>query len=91
MLPEGNKLSNRNYETKKILCLMDVEYKKIHTSPNDCILYQNEYEELKDCPTCGQSRFKVKNGDFNSDENIKRSPAKLLISFNNSKVQNIIR
>lgn len=91
MLPKGNKFPNYNYEAKKILCLMDMEYKKIHTSPNEGILYQNEYEELKDCPTCGQSRFKVKNGDFNSDENTKRPPAKLLVSSNNSKNQNIIR
>ncbi|CAK8562299.1 unnamed protein product [Lathyrus sativus] len=78
MLPEGNRLPNRNYEAKNILCPMGMEYKKIHACPNDCILYRNEYEELKECPTCGQSRFKVKDGDLNSDENTKRLPAKVL-------------
>ncbi|XP_058725960.1 uncharacterized protein LOC131597270 [Vicia villosa] len=78
MLPEGNNLPNRNYEAKKILCPMGMEYKKMHACPNDCILYRNEYEDLKDCPTCGKSRFKVKDGDFNNDENTKRPPAKVL-------------
>jgi len=35
MLLEGNTLPNRNYEAKKILCLMGMEYKKIHSCPND--------------------------------------------------------
>jgi len=38
MLPEGNILSNRNYEANKILCPMGMKYKKIHACPNDCIL-----------------------------------------------------
>ena len=40
MLPEGNTLPNRNYEAKKILCPMGMEYKKIHACLNDCILYR---------------------------------------------------
>ena len=43
MLPEGNTLPNRNYEAKKILCPMGMEYKKIHACPNDCILYQKDF------------------------------------------------
>jgi uncharacterized protein YuzB (UPF0349 family) len=78
MLPEGNKLPNRNYEAKKILCPMGMEYQKIHACPNDCILYRNEYHGLKHCPTCGQSRFKVKDGDFDSGDKKKCPPAKVL-------------
>jgi len=37
MLLEGNTLPNRNYEAKKILCPIGMEYKKIHACPNDCI------------------------------------------------------
>jgi len=37
MLPEKNTLPNRNYVAKMILCLMGMEYKKIHACPNDCI------------------------------------------------------
>ncbi|WJX12650.1 hypothetical protein P8452_03121 [Trifolium repens] len=75
MLPEGNTLPNRNYEAKKILCPMGMEYKKIHACPNDCILNRNEFEELK---TCGLSRYKVKDNDSNCDESIQHPPTKVL-------------
>jgi len=60
MLPKGNTLPNCNYEAKKILCPMGMEYKKIHSCPNDCILYQKDFELLKSCPRCGLSRYKLK-------------------------------
>jgi len=57
MLPEGNTLPNCNYEAKKILCSMGMEYKKIHTRPNDCILYRKDFELLKNCPRCELSHY----------------------------------
>ncbi|KAG2371826.1 uncharacterized protein HKW66_Vig0239470 [Vigna angularis] len=63
MLPDGNTLPNRNYDAKKILCPMGMEYKRIHACPNDCILYRNENEVLIKCPKCGLSRYKSKNGE----------------------------
>ena len=63
MLQEGNTLSNRNYKAKKIVCLMGMEYRKIHACPNDCILYQNDFELLKSCLRCGLSRYKMKQKD----------------------------
>jgi len=65
MLPEGNTLPTRNYDAKKILCPMGMEYKRIHACPNDCILYRKEFEDLKKCPKCGSSRYKQKR---NSEE-----------------------
>jgi len=62
MLPEGNTLPNQNYEAKKNLFPMGMEYKKIHSCPNDFILYRNEYKDLRRCPRCGLSRYKVKVG-----------------------------
>ena len=47
MLPEENTLPKSYYEVKKILCWMGMEYKKIHTCPNDCILYIHEFEEMQ--------------------------------------------
>ena len=41
MLPEENTLSKNQYETKKILCPVGMEFKKIHACLNDCILYKN--------------------------------------------------
>ena len=39
---------------------MGMEYKKIHSCPNDCILYKNEYEDLRRCLRCGLSHYKLK-------------------------------
>ena len=66
MLPEGNTLPTRNYDAKKILCPMGMEYKRIHACPNDCILYRKEFEDLKKCPKYGSSRYKQKR---NSEDN----------------------
>ena len=34
MLPGGNTLPTRNYDAKKILCSMGMEYKRIHACPS---------------------------------------------------------
>ena len=60
MLPKENTLPNRNYEAKKILCPMGMEYKKIHACPNNCILYRKYFELLKSYSKCGLSRYKLK-------------------------------
>ena len=39
MLPKSNELLDRTYEAKKIMRSMSLDYKKIRTRPNDCILY----------------------------------------------------
>ena len=66
ILLKGNTLPTSHYEAKKILCLMGVDYRKIHVCPNNCILYRKEFEGLHKCPRCGVSRYKVK--DDNRDE-----------------------
>ena len=63
------------YQAKKILCPMSMDYKKIHTCPNDCILHIHEFEEMHKCNRCGVSRYKVKDYDeYSSDENSKKGP-----------------
>ncbi|CAH9081963.1 unnamed protein product, partial [Cuscuta epithymum] len=79
MLPEGNTLPNRNYEAKKILCPLGMEYKRIHACPNDCILYRKEFEDLHKCPRCGLSRYKVTDNDSSCDVIVTSGPpAKVL-------------
>ncbi len=46
------------YEAKKTLSTLGMEYEKIHTSPNDCALYRNGYEDLDECPICKESKWK---------------------------------
>ncbi|XP_021750185.1 uncharacterized protein LOC110715784 isoform X2 [Chenopodium quinoa] len=62
MLPNDNVLPRRTYEAKKMLCSMGLPYEKIHACPNDCVLYQNDLDSLKNCPVCNVSRYKEKEG-----------------------------
>ncbi|KAK9189986.1 hypothetical protein WN943_018586 [Citrus x changshan-huyou] len=62
MLPKGNDLPVSMYEAKKTMSALGLEYIKIHACPNDCILYRKEYESLSNCPTCGESRWKKRDG-----------------------------
>ena len=53
-MPQGEiTLPKSYYQVKKILCLMDMKYQKIHACPNDCILYKHEFEAMDKCPRCG--------------------------------------
>lgn len=52
MASEGYTFLSRKYDAKKILCLIRVEYKKVHAYPNDFILHQNEFEQLHQSPMC---------------------------------------
>jgi len=72
MLLEGNTLPNRNYEVKKILCAIGMEYKKIHACPNDCILYKKYFELLKNYPRCGLSCYKLKQKDDDTIEEMEK-------------------
>lgn len=67
MLLEGNKLSDRNYKSRKLLCSMSLDYIKIHACRNDFILYMKEYEKLNQCLKCGESCYKV--NDSSDDDN----------------------
>jgi len=60
MIPKDNMLSKNHYEAKKILCVVGMEYQKIHACLNDCILYRNQFAKMCKCPTCGVLRYKVK-------------------------------
>ena len=68
LLPPDNTLPERNYDVKKLLCLMGLDVEKNHACPNNCILYRNEYAHYSRCPTCGESRYKKK--DIDDDDNV---------------------
>jgi len=88
MLPKDNMLPKSHYEAKKILCLVGIEYQKIHACPNDCILYRNQFAEMHNCPTCGVSRYKLNNDQCNDDGSRKKKSSNkgLLVSSNNTNV-----
>ena len=64
--------------TKKAMKAMGSGYTKIHACINDCILYRNQYKDVKVCSTCGKSRWKVDEKEKIMYENI---PAKVLWYF----------
>jgi len=41
---------------------MGMEYKKIHSCPNDCIFYRNEYEDLRRYPRLKTMCIKINRG-----------------------------
>ena len=59
MLSEGNVVLNRTYEAQKILCSVSMDYERIYACPNDCILYQNEYESLEEFLVWRRPRYKT--------------------------------
>lgn len=70
-------MPNSTYEAKKLFCPLGMEYDTIHVCQNDCVLYRNEYQDLREYPRCGKSRYQVKE---NNDEGMskKETPTKVL-------------
>ena len=80
-LPKDNELSDSTYAAKKIVCPLGLEVQKIHASPNDCILYRVEYEDLNACPVYGALRCKISHddpGDVEGERPRKKIPAKVI-------------
>lgn len=78
MLPKGNTFPSSFSEAKKSLCVLGMEYEKIHVCPNDCLLYRGERDEDEtSCRICKASRWKLnKKGD-----ELQGVPAKVLWYF----------
>ena len=59
LLPKDNVLPQNAYAAKKTLSDLGLEYEKIHSCPNNCILYRGVYSDVFQCPKCHVSRWKV--------------------------------
>ena len=57
--PMGITISSSFYEAKRKLRDLSLEYETIHACKYDCVLYWKKFGDLKHCPTCGESRYKV--------------------------------
>lgn len=70
---EDAKISASFYEAKKTINKLGLNYTKIHTCPNDCMLYFGKDDEgLQECKKCKTSRWK---------DCKKKQPAKILRYF----------
>ncbi|XP_074324039.1 uncharacterized protein LOC141660961 [Apium graveolens] len=73
ILPKDNVLPPNAYEAKKTLSDLGLVYIKIHSCPNDCILYRDVHSDASQCPHCKLSRWKVrKNGQLRVNVPAKR-------------------
>ena len=80
-LPKDNELPNSTYATKKVVCPLGLEVRKIHACPNDCILYRGAYDDLNACLVCSAMRYNIRRddpGDVGSKPPRKRVPAKVM-------------
>ena len=81
MLPKDNELTTTMYGAKQLVYPLGLEVQKIHTCPNDCIIYRGEYENLDACPVCSALRYKIRKndpGDVEGEPPRKRVPAKAM-------------
>ena len=85
VLPECDNFPGNFYEAKKILRDLGLDYKKIDTWPQNCMLFTKENATADKCTICGTSRWK--NVEFNSKTSSrtcfkeKKIPAKVLRHF----------
>lgn len=82
MLPKDDELPATTYEAKRIFCPLGLEVQKIHSCPNDCILYRGvEYKNLDACLVCGATWYNLRRddlGDVADERPKKRVPAKVI-------------
>ncbi|KAL0325547.1 UNVERIFIED_CONTAM: hypothetical protein Sradi_5124000 [Sesamum radiatum] len=60
-------------ESKRLMRDLGFKYEKIHSCPNDCVLFWKEYENFENCPKCGTCKWKY--------EGSKKIPRKVLRYF----------
>ncbi|XP_057779474.1 uncharacterized protein LOC130998054 [Salvia miltiorrhiza] len=56
------------YEAKKLCNDLGLGYEKIHSCPNDCMLYWKERVDQETCHVCGSSRWKTEEKDRDKDK-----------------------
>ena len=69
-------ISSLFYEVKRKLRDLGLGYETIHACKYDCVLFWKEFEDLQQCLTCGESRYKI-----NSNKSGKKTPQKVLHYF----------
>ena len=59
MFSTRNTLPKSIYAAKGLIKSLGLDYEMIHECHSNCILYWEKYEKINECPTCGESRWKV--------------------------------
>ena len=50
------------HEAKNLLRTMGLGYDSIHVCPKNCVFFRKEHAKKDECPVCGESRWKDKDG-----------------------------
>jgi hypothetical protein len=80
MLLEKNKLLEKTYLGKQMICPIGLDVEKIHVCSNDYILYcGDEYKDLDVCPKCEVSRYKE--GPLDEGTKTRGGPIKVVWYF----------
>jgi hypothetical protein len=59
VLPERHCIPNSLDKVQRVVRDLGLDYVKIHTCQNDCVLFFDKYANLETCPICKKSRWKV--------------------------------
>ncbi|XP_039145632.1 uncharacterized protein LOC120282863 [Dioscorea cayenensis subsp. rotundata] len=74
-----------SHESKKVIKDLGLGYEKIHSWPNDCMLYWEEKEMQQECHVCGASRWlptkSTQPENVDGDQVLYKQPAKVLRYF----------
>ena len=54
-VPSPNELPQNTNEVKQMICPLGLKVQKIHTCPNDYMLFHRDYKDLDSCPRCHAS------------------------------------
>ncbi|XP_020085892.1 uncharacterized protein LOC109708518 [Ananas comosus] len=81
-LPADANIPKSYYEMKNIIKDLGLQYIKIDACKNDCVLYRKSLEDATECPTCGESRWRVGQRKKNATLKMrKKIPHKVLRYF----------
>nr|XP_043639519.1 uncharacterized protein LOC122610612 [Erigeron canadensis] len=67
LLPEKSLLPKTSQKVKKMLANLGLGYIKIDSCPSGCMLFWEENEKDESCSSCGASRWKVSQDNFESE------------------------
>ncbi|XP_039118701.1 uncharacterized protein LOC120254719 [Dioscorea cayenensis subsp. rotundata] len=73
-----------SHESKKVIKDLGLGYEKIHSCPNDCMLYWELNEHQQSCHVCGRSRWVSNDPEHSVDgdgDTVRKRPAKVLRYF----------
>ena len=57
VLPQGNKMIDDFYQTKKLVAGLGLPVQKIDVCPNGCMLYWKDDMHKRECKFCGHDRY----------------------------------